>query len=316
VTESKLPFGRFFGVARGRAVRSALAASRVAALALVLAVVSLLVSARSAAARMGDVLRTFAEKTMLDVPGARYASGPRVLSINGVRVHVVTASVDADVGVALDHFESMCAARGGVEGADRILANAAVRTAVLRRRKSILDGVFRSETAGGGTVACLDTGGALAASDLARRLERFAKTGDLAAIGELRYALARRTARGASLLLLWTEGPAPLVSMFPPAGDAPGADPPGLPRPPETRRLLSASELGMPYGTFLYASRVPVAKLEAFYATELPKLGFRVETGERSGVRPALTVRSPDRTLLIRFSPRGGESVVAVEVLA
>jgi hypothetical protein len=80
----------------------------------------------------------------------------------------------------------------------------------------------------------LHAGMRLSVSDLTSRLQDFAKTGDLSAVGELRYVLAHRVDGKTAVLTMWTEGPTPLLKMFPTSGDAPGRDPQEVPRAPGT----------------------------------------------------------------------------------
>ena len=53
--------------------------------------------------------------------------------------------------------------------------------------------------------------------------------------------------------------------MFPATGDAAGSDSRVLPRPPGSRRTLSAAAAGMPYAVRTYESNEGRAEVERFY---------------------------------------------------
>ena len=59
----------------------------------------------------------------------------------------------------------------------------------------------------------------------------------LGRLGDLRYVYARALEGGRShVVTVWTEGSIRLDRLFPTGGDAPGEDPPALPRPPGLAR--------------------------------------------------------------------------------
>ena len=87
-----------------------------------------------------------------------------------------------------------------------------------------------------------------------------------------------------------------LLGMFPAKGDAPGADPPTLPRPPRSERRLSSWEDGFPQRLYVYESPSSVDELERFYRAALPgggwhflegKAGTEGREGSRGGAHAA-----------------------------
>lgn len=79
--------------------------------------------------------------------------------------------------------------------------------------------------------------------------------------------------------MMWTDGPMNIKQMFPSTGDVPGVEFPGLPRPPRSRRVLSAWEEGQAPALNIYESaEAGPSALDAYYRFELPKLGWELMT--------------------------------------
>jgi hypothetical protein len=127
-------------------------------------------------------------------------------------------------------------------------------------------------------IACFAREDQSSLAETAERLLSFAKTGNLASMGDFRYAVARRTANGKShVLAIWTEGAFNLFEMFPEQGDAPGGDAHTAPRPPEAVRLLSAEARGQPFGVHLYQSAKKPNDVLRFYDREMHERGYESE---------------------------------------
>jgi hypothetical protein len=187
----------------------------------------------------------------------------------------------------------------------------------LPKGSSLFDGVLRTESDKEGVVACIDTSGKLGLQELLGRLQRFQKSGDLADVGELRYALARKVGDKTSVLMAWTEGSMPVLRMFPASGDAPGVDPVDVPRVPGMRRLLSTWENGEPYALALYSApgQAP-GPLAARYRSELTLAGWTssVVPLPSAATGRALVARRGARTAIIRIAsqPSSGTTVSAM----
>lgn len=99
-------------------------------------------------------------------------------------------------------------------------------------------------------------------------LARFAESGDLADLGGVSYAYARREADGTtSLLVAWSDGPfRPGRVAWDGEGDAPGSDSMELPRPRGSRRLLTAHIEGAPYALRVYEVADATAALDGYEA--------------------------------------------------
>ncbi len=267
----------------------------------VLGIASTLLFLRAARAQISESLSGFGAELMT-WQSVRTHTAPRTLSLNGLELGLVSASTDESVRQALDRFHALCRKRGGLS----------VPGALRDRFPAGLDGALREETASEGFLACLDTGGPLALDELGERLGEFARSGDLKALGELRYVFARRRGEKTSLLVLWTEGSASLLHMFPEQGDAPGRDPNDVPRPAKTKRLLSAAEHGAPYSLSLYdAPGRSTDELGRWYRTALEAKGWAVSPGGSPGT---LVARRASRTLIVRVATarRSGQVVASV----
>jgi hypothetical protein len=194
----------------------------------------------------------------------------------------------------LDEFEQYCNGKTGMSIPSELLQRMEGGSFSLGAPNRY--GVFRVENHERGIVACLDARGATVdASTLTERAQAFLKDGDLAAFGELRYFLVFPARTGSTFLTAWTRGRTPLLSLFPEQGDAPGEDLPGIPRPADTQRQLSAGVPGKgrltSYGT---AHSLNVA-LERYQA-QLLQAGWNVR---KIDAPDSLLARLGERTVLV-----------------
>ena len=222
---------------------------------------------RIAYARAGEALLDFGQEFSA-LTASRLASQTRILTMNNLQLRLVTASTSIDVHEAMNRLHGFCSGKGGAFLPESVAKRLAV--AASGDQAGILDGVYSYEAKNAGVVACIDTGGQLPLDDLTARLSRFAKSGDLSSLGQLRYALFHRSGKSTSVLALWTEGTASVFDMFPATGDAPGTDPRDFPRPMGVRRLLSAAERGQPYAVTVYETEgQSPEQLREWYRTAL-----------------------------------------------
>lgn len=244
------------GVVARRAVRLLGLAPRVARLALIvtLACAGLQIG-------LGRVVSGKVDDALVEL-GAGLArmsggsGGPRLLELNGALLHLETAARAEPVAAVLDRAETRCAGGAGPAG------------------------LWRGDDGWRGFVACFARLGA-------------AETGT---VGEVpatsapayRYVYAQAGGAETQVVTLWAEDPLDLPALFPPAGDAPGRDAPGVPRPPGARRLLSARETGHGQEIVIYVDSARGAgELAGWYRGALAGLGWRV-----------LAAAAPDRVLV------------------
>ena len=134
-----------------------------------------------------------------------------------------------------------------------------------------------------------------------------------------RYVYAQPGAERTVVISVEAEGEVQLKDLFPPEGDAPGSDAPGVPRPPDARRVMSAREQGSPQQMTLYVTRdSDPAELEAWYRARLPDHGWRpLEGGRRNGGPRVLVAdrRGTLAALVFDKDESGGASVAILTSL-
>jgi hypothetical protein len=273
-----------------------------------------LVAARTAHAKVEDGAFALGEQ-LLQLPAA--GEGVHELAINGQRVLVATAQTTQPLAAVLDRFERECD-----EHADGLLDDLRELPAALERAPRAVGspglGVLRDTRGGRGVVACFATGRPTDHAELAARLDRFAKTLDLATLGDLRYVAARTLEGGATqVVATWTTGPVLLSAMFPEHGDAAGDDPRAAPRPVGTR-VLSAHDRAAPYGVFLYASRGTPAEALAGYRAALVAARFVELPAVAARAPEALAFERPGLDVLVsaEAQPDGGAILSVLELPA
>jgi hypothetical protein len=196
---------------------------------------------------------------LLDVPTDREG---RDLLINGQPFHVTATQSAEPLAAVLEKLEHACEAH-----ADDMLANLKELGKPGTGFPGI--GVLKDRRGDRGVVACFAIGRESDPFELARRLDRFSRSKDLADLGALRFVAARSLENGATQLVATsTDGSVRLDAMFPESGEAAGDDPTFAPRPAGTR-VLSAHDRAAPYGVFVYRTRAPEA-----YDKQLVARGF------------------------------------------
>lgn len=246
-------------------------------------VVFTLMLARHVNAQVKNLMLTVGSQLMqLGEPGA--ARPPRTLMLNGteLRLRVQTAR-NRKLGEVLDTFERRCRERSG--RFHELLTERSVE--LTQPQRELLDGVIRADAGRAGMVACLDVGEArLGVGELLERVHRFLRSGDVSDIGYVRYVRAEQDGADVFLVMFWNDGPFNIRRMFPTSGDAPGVDIPGLPRPPKSRRVLSAWEEGEGPALNLYeVEGMSADASDRHYRATLAEQGWHALNPESSGTR-------------------------------
>jgi hypothetical protein len=292
----------------------------------VLCVATGAVAARSA---YGDVRRS---ALALGHELGKLDDGPgRALRLNGQTLFVGAETAAVPVSALLDRVEAACRAnaaavfgeiealkgraserRGAADGASAAAPGAIDALGAAAGRP------LRSDDDGRGYVACFTGAGESAAGDLARRLERFAASGDLGAIGAFRYVYAERIdAEHTRILSAWTEASFNILALVPGEGDCPGTDPVAVPRPPEATRLLSAQTDGAPYGIFVYRSTRGAAEVIADYEHAMTARGAEALAPAAGAGAATRVFRTGSVDAIVVTEVRGeGSTVTVVESLA
>jgi hypothetical protein len=287
--------------------------------------VGVLIAVLAALVIFSAVLRAQAhvDEVMQDAGAALFAytreaphDQPRTLLINGARLRVLSGSTSDAVKDALDGFDTRCRNVSGGAG-QAWLEQRALLAAATPALRAALHGVLRVDDEHGGYVACFDLGGQhLTPGELTARVRAFLATGDLADIGGLRFAWARREAEHTTYVAVWSLDHLPLRSMFPARGDARGAELEGLPRPRGSQRVLSTwqeAEAPMLVG---YRSARGAAALIRQYSTQLENEGWRVQTVRRaSGPRRVLLRRRDALVAAVVADNGSGGSVLVLTPL-
>jgi hypothetical protein len=208
-------------------------------------------------------------------------AAPRTLRLNGAAVRLrVETLPNATLEQVLDTFEGRCRSVNG--RFHEQLSKAELATPLDDAQLDFLDGVIRAEdeARASGMVACLDVGDEKTTPSMVlERAQRFLQSGDTAELGHLRYVTAEQDGKNVFMVMLWTDGPLNVYKMFPEAGDAEGVELEGLPRPPHSRRLISAWEEGQGPALNMYTTEhMDGAALDEHYRTALPKLGWTIMT--------------------------------------
>lgn len=196
------------------------------------------------------------------------------LRLNGQVIYVSNALVKDPAKDVLDRFADHCARNlaqspkewNGLANAPGELGDAKVTGD---------SGVVRAGSDKDGMVMCL-TKTKDSKTKLSEAVQAFAETGELSVLGELRYVFVQTTPKGKTqVLTAWTHEKFSVKEMMPPEGvDSPGADIAGLPRPPASWRMISATSEGTGYAMNVYRSDESPEKLASFYEAEMKKLGF------------------------------------------
>ena len=207
--------------------------------------------------------------------------GPRIVELNGARLHFASATVDQGVDEVIDHAKQECGPHQ--------------------------DKALRGSDGARGFVACF--------------IPQAEPLGPV--VGEVRqsvpptyrYVYAQPGSEKTVVITVEADGKVELKKLFPEEGDAPGADAPGVPRPPGARRTLSAREEGSPQQMTLYVTKDKnPAELEAWYRTRLPDHGWRPLEGGRRDGGPRVLVADRKGTLaaLVCDKDESGGASVAI----
>lgn len=257
---------------------------------------------------------------------AEYSTEAETVFVNGARLHHAVASTRDSVSRALDRIEQHCEAHPGAFARALQGAAASNREAFAERapKGPLGRGVVRDESAQRGVVVCFAGESRPGVAGLASVLQEFLATSNLSSFGKFRYALAERQSDDTTrVVLLWTDGDLELSRMFPAAGDAAGSDSAVLPRPPRSRRTLTAAAERVPFALRIYESSAPATEVGGFYARWAREQGYRLAHDSRgartrtyfspTGYQVFLTLGEREGRTVITLTEAGG-SIGSVEV--
>lgn len=197
------------------------------------------------------------------------------ITINGQTMYMGSSISDDAPALVLDRYENVCKSDPGQPGLGWKDIEKQNGGPVKDAPSIASSGFMRAGNDEEGTVVCFVRGDKTGAT-VQESFNSFMQTGELGALGKLRYVYAKKTKNGHThVLTAWTESKFNMAEMMPEEGkDAPGADFPEIPRVPNGVRALSASAEGLPYGVNVYKTSDAPAKTLAFYDQEMVKRGW------------------------------------------
>jgi len=213
--------------------------------------------------------------------------GAEVVSLNGERFHHAVSSTHESLQRVLDRLEQHCRENPGPAALvlDRLAASDPRDFERHAPPGSLRNAIFREEAGARGMVLCFVGGpGPDSPAGFFAALRRFSHTRDLSAFGRLRYTFAEQSApERTRVVTLWADSGLNLAALFPQSGDAPGSDSRAVPRPPEARRMLSASAEGMPFAARVYQTTQSLAATQQFYDSWMSGHGYQANHDASQG---------------------------------
>lgn len=278
-----MPFIRRLSVAKSKHVKGLLrAGGYIAVLSLGLGAFQLRAAhaeVRNRTVELGRQMYQLANATQHDV---------NKLSLNGQTMWVGSSLANDSVQSVLDRYEDECR-KNSAQSTESWRELAKKIDEKKQERPLMATGVMRAGSRSEGTVLCF-TKGESSKPTVGEAVKSFVETGELGALGNLRYVYAKESSTGrTTVLTAWTDDKFNLADLTPEAGtEARGNDFPGIPRPPTSNRLLSAQIEGTPFGANVYRSKQSPANVVGFYDEEMGKRGW-------TAIDPELTVQMAKR---------------------
>jgi hypothetical protein len=196
------------------------------------------------------------------------------LSWNGEELGFSTLLVKQPVEQVLARFVELCGKEQGSVASELSRSAGVGETATgLLDRVMVVRDLFED---GSGTGVCLAGLGEGGLRGLYARARSFTHSGDLAELGQLRFARFRTTEQGHThVLLVTSDGPLRIGKLLPHDGsDADGGEAIEGTRPLDSTRVLVARTRGTPHGFTAYHSRRPADEALSGYGQQLRARGY------------------------------------------
>lgn len=251
-------------------------------------------------------------RELVRLTDAANLTGVNRLRINGALVKISSAVSNLSHQAVLDRFQKEC--EDHADGmAEEFAALGTHLDGAPRDQGFPGVGVLRKDDDQGGVVVCFATGKAHNETEIFSRIAEFAKTGDLASLGGVRYVMAKKGTNAAShVVALWTEDSVNVQKMFPEQGDAPGNDAPGVLRPPSSRRLMTAYAEGAPYGVRVYESTMARDAILAEYDKVMPATGWMTYPRAVEALPYSRSFSKEGHDILVTVEPGANGSTVSL----
>jgi hypothetical protein len=257
---------------------------------------------RAARASVMEHLMGFGQRMAPFMDDGRNTEAPRQLHINGVCVYVAAGRTRHPPSLVRQWYRDRYASHG--DGPDELTHNQLS---------------FGDDERGG--VAALDFGDHLSLKDLRDRLFRLRRTGDLGALGRLRYVYYEPAGDGGTrFLTVWTDQSFPIGRLLATgAKDAEGSDIDNIPRFPGAVRLLSADEHGRSERIVVYETAAAPPTVALFYRARMRSLGWSLDesfgaAAANEGHSALLFVRPAGHEAVVSLAPHDGD-VTTISIL-
>jgi hypothetical protein len=247
MSSAKGPMWRAGGawVARGLRVTAA-----VAVVLLAFGLVAVRVSyarATQAGLDFGDELRQMGEHHLSGDLG----SDAYEVLLNGQPLHASNAVTQHPMHEVLDYFQAECQNDG--QGLREQFTHLDAAVSALAPTSGVPGFLtIRREQDDRGFVFCMAADHQLTGPEEIMRVKSVGSSWDISKIGDVRYVTVRKDGDYSYVVAAWTRGKFDIHSMFPKTGDAPGEDFGNVPRPDGSRRILTGTVTGAPFGVNSY----------------------------------------------------------------
>jgi hypothetical protein len=202
------------------------------------------------------------------------------LHVNGQPIDIASGTTSRSSTFMLDYFERQC--KEHADGMEREFVS--LQTTLGEDTLPTGDGykglgTVRSERGRRGFVVCFAEGRELGDGEKAERVTQAARTTDLSRLGDMRYVVVEDIGQGSHVVAAWTHGSFDLGRIFPKDGDVPGQDIATAPRPPGSRRVLTAGADGAPFGIIAYEVAGDEERVAGDVGAVLAKAGWTKAVG-------------------------------------
>ncbi len=201
------------------------------------------------------------------------------LNLNGQVMWMGSALSHDSAATVLDRYEAECKKNAAQSPESwRQLTQTSEKAAAAKSADTAgmdSSGVMRAGSLTEGTVLCF-VKTEHSKTSIGEAFKSLAETGELGAVGDLRYVWAKQGPSGkTTVLTAWTDDHFNLADLVPAEGkEAPGIDLPNLPRPPDSTRLFAAQVEGTPFGLNVYRGKQGPSKVISFYDEEMRTRGW------------------------------------------
>ena len=246
-------------------------------------------SIRAARAEVADQSLAFGRQ-LSELTNTQVVDAQRI-SMNGQSMFVGSTLGHDSVPATLDRFEQYCRRNSAQSPEEwKKLADKSP-DASAEGNEFFKTGLMRSGSDTEGTVLCFVRSNQ-SKTTVGEAFSTFSETGELGAIGQLRYAYAKKTKKGNTHVLTgWTTDKFNLKDMMPPddGKDVPGTDFAEIPRPKDAQRILATRVEGTPFGVNVYKTSGPPSEVAKYYDETLIKQGWVALDAEleKKGTEPS-----------------------------